>query len=210
MELMNCPQIAIVHHDFWPPTSKLQRYTALELLQISQRLTAHCFSFKFLSLLHTTAYLILYCFETSTPHEHKNQTNNHKKRWNDVGNHHQLLRPLVLVWAGEILRIQMILLLLLLYCLCWRNDRRLHNMRIDDCKNQQSKSNYVLHYIFVTRSFSFCVLRIITQAISMSSIQKTVAGTFVHVSIDLCLHEYDEPSSTISTHSISNNSNRQQ
>ena len=93
-------------------------------------------------------------FETSTPqHKHKNQTNNHKKRWNDVGNYHLLLRPLVLVWAAEILRIQMILLLLLLlYCLCWRNDRRrLHIMRIDDCKNQQSKSNDLLHYYMSSR-----------------------------------------------------------
>ena len=140
---------------FWPPrppSSNSERYTATPDLP---QLTAHCFHLSF-SLLHTTAYLILYCFETSTPHEHKNQTNNHKKRWNVVGNHHQLLRPLVLVWAGEILRIQIILLLLLL--LYFKNGRRIHIMKIDDCKNQQSKSNWCTHHYIIGHSFFFLFL----------------------------------------------------
>ena len=79
-------------------------------------------------------------------------------------------------------------------------------MRIDDCKNQQSKSNDVLQY-YLSLVLSLFVSR--DPNASNQSIcryqQKTVAGTFVHVSIDLCLHEYNGPSSTISTHSINNN-----
>ena len=45
---------------------------------------------------------------------------------------------------------------------------------------------------------------------NIKKVKKTVADTFVHVSIDLCLHEYNEPSSAISTHSKYNKSRLRQ